>query len=171
VPLSERERQKRKCLDARGRSRQVRVVQHDAGATRSNDLARRCDEMTTAFRFANVSGRVHHALSAREARANPLTSSGLKSAHRTRTLKPDGAFPDTQSSEGCCAGRRAQAQPSTASAFKIVPIAYRRTSGQHLGGWRTQSRRIRWQSRWQKPCPVRRVLINPCGGEGDWRFA
>ena len=126
VPLSERERQKRKCLDARRRSRQVRVVQHDAGATRSNDLARRCDEMTTAYRFANVSGRVHHALSAREARANPLTSSGLKSAHRTRTLKPDGAFPDTQSSEGCCAGRRAQAQPSTASAFKIVPIAYRR---------------------------------------------
>ena len=38
----------------------MRVVQHDAGATRSNDLARRCDEMTTAFRFANASGQVHH---------------------------------------------------------------------------------------------------------------
>ena len=77
------------------------------GATRSNDLARRCDEMTTAYRFANVSGRVHHALSAREARANPLTSSGLKSAHRTRTLKPDGAFPDTHDVEGRRIGHRA----------------------------------------------------------------
>ena len=117
--------------------------------------------MTTAFRFANVSGRVHHALSAREARANPLTSSGLKSAHRTRTLKPDGAFPDTQSIEGCCAGRRAQVQPSTASAFKIVPIAYRRRSGQQLGGWRTQSRRIRWQSRWQSRARCARFLSMP----------
>ena len=66
----ERERQKRKCLDARGRSRQVRVVTM-RGATRSNDLARRCDEMTTAFRFANISGHVHHALSVRKGRASP----------------------------------------------------------------------------------------------------
>ena len=105
--------------------------------------------MTTAFRFTNVSGRVHHALSAREARANPLTSSGLKSAHRTRTLKPDGAFPDTQSSEGCCAGRRAQAQPSTASAFKIVPIAYRRRSRTSLRGARdSEAGCVRSIGRW-----------------------
>jgi hypothetical protein len=41
------------------------------GATRSNDLARRCDEMTTAFRFANVNGQAHQPLSVRRARASP----------------------------------------------------------------------------------------------------
>jgi hypothetical protein len=39
------------------------------GATRSNNLARGCDEMTTTFRFANVQ-HVHHALSVKGARAS-----------------------------------------------------------------------------------------------------
>jgi hypothetical protein len=146
----------------------VRVVQHDAGATRSNDLARCCDEMTTAYRFANVSGRVHHALSAREARANPLTSSGLKSAHRTRTLKPDGAFPDIQSSEGCCAGRRAQAQPSTASGLQNRTDCVQAKVRSAPWGLAHPVPENSVAKSVAKPRPMRKVLVNACGGEGDW---
>jgi hypothetical protein len=132
----------------------VRVVQHDAGAPRSNDLARRCDEMTTAFRFANVSGRVHHALSAREARANPLTSSGLKSAHRTRTLKPDGGpSPTTKAVSAAVLGvghrsSLAQLRPSKSAPWGLAHPVPENPVAKSVA----------------KPRPMRKVLVDACGG-------
>jgi hypothetical protein len=109
-----------------GRSRQVRVVQHDAGATRSNDLARRCDEMTTAFRFANASGQVHHGVFSKGGQSKSLSGSGLKLPHRaTDFTKLDGGSP-TPNVEGRGRGhwhRLAQlAQPRSVGAVAVTLI-------------------------------------------------
>ena len=94
----------------------MRVVQHDAGATRSNDLARRCDEMTTAFRFANASGQVHHGVFSKGGQSKSLSGSGLKLPHRaTDFTKLDGGSP-TPNVEGRGRGHRlAQLRPSKLS--------------------------------------------------------
>jgi hypothetical protein len=59
------------------------------GATRSNDLARRCDEMTTAFRFANVSMSTRPFGKGGQSKCH--TSSGLKLPHRAHSLCSMGA--------------------------------------------------------------------------------